>query len=286
MATKTESNIEKNINDYFEKASYDELYSNDIWFTIIIFIAVFLIAIYFYIKSTLTAYRNTWEQNRCNPILMPFASIINSDKVYDNNDLEYIVHNFNECLNILTEEVSEDATKPVHSILSYIQIFFTFLNTIFIGIKGFIEYLLRLVRMFINLVENTIKTMVIQIKLFFMNINDFIGKIISLFIVIYYTLILLVRSWKLMFGVLVLGWLLSIVMPLAVAMLSTLIMLIVMIILRTIVLPIPFGIGIIIAFIITAFIIILGGGFLVALIMWGISLVIYGKFGDFINDIS
>ena len=140
--------------------------------------------------------------------------------------------------------------------------------------------------MFINLVENTIKTMVIQIKLFFMNINDFIGKIISLFIVIYYTLILLVRSWKLMFGVLVLGWLLSIVMPLSVAMLSTLIMLIVMIILRSIVLPIPFGIGIIIALILTAFIIILGGGFLVFLIVWGISLVIYGKFGDFVNAIS
>ena len=285
MATKTESNIEKNINDYFEKASYDELYSNDIWFTIIIFIAVFLIAIYFYIKSTLTAYRNTWEQNRCNPILMPFASIINSDKVYDNNDLEYIVHNFNECLNILTEEVSIDATKPVHSILSYIQKFFTFLNTIFIGIKGFIEYLLRLVRMFINLVENTIKTMVIQIKLFFMNINDFIGKIISLFVVIYYTLMLLVRSWKLMFGVLVLGWLLSIVMPLSVLMLITLLMLIIMIILRSLVQAIPL-IGLLIAIVMTAFIILLGGGFLVALIMWGISLVIYGKFGDFINDIS
>ena len=260
MATKTESNIEKNINDYFEKASYDELYSNDIWFTIIIFIAVFLIAIYFYIKSTLTAYRNTWQQNRCNPILMPFASIINSDKVYDNNDLEYIVHNFNECLNILTEEVSIDATKPVHSILSYIQKFFTFLNTIFIGIKGFIEYLLRLVRMFINLVENTIKTMVIQIKLFFMNINDFIGKIISLFVVIYYTLMLLVRSWKLMFGVLVLGWLLSIVMPLSVLMLITLLMLIIMIILRSLVQAIPL-IGLLIAIVMTAFIILLGGGF-------------------------
>ena len=285
MATKTESNIEKNINDYFEKASYDELYSNDIWFTIIIFIAVFLIAIYFYIKSTLTAYRNTWEQNRCNPILMPFASIINSDKVYDNNDLEYIVHNFNECLNILTEEVSIDATKPVHSILSYIQKFFTFLNTIFIGIKGFIEYLLRLVRMFINLVENTIKTMVIQIKLFFMNINDFIGKIISLFVVIYYTLMLLVRSWKLMFGVLVLGWLLSIVMPLSVLMLITLLMLIIMIILRSLVQAIPL-IGLLIAIVMTAFIILLGGGFLVFLIVWGISLFIYGKLSEFIKDIS
>ena len=118
-----------------------------------------------------------------------------------------------------------------------------------------------------------------------MNINDFIGKIISLFVVIYYTLMLLVRSWKLMFGVLVLGWLLSIVMPLSVLMLITLLMLIIMIILRSLVQAIPL-IGLLIAIVMTAFIILLGGGFLVFLIVWGISLFIYGKLSEFIKDIS
>jgi ABC-type multidrug transport system permease subunit len=46
MATKSEINIEKKISDYFENASYDELYSNDIWFTIIVFLIVFCIALY------------------------------------------------------------------------------------------------------------------------------------------------------------------------------------------------------------------------------------------------
>ena len=204
MASTTESSLEKKITDYFENASYDELYSNDIWFTIIICIIVILIALYFYIKSSLLAYRNSWQDHKCNPLLMPFASIINSDKVYDNNDLEYIVNNFNECLNILNEEVVEDAKKPIDSILSYIQNFFAILYTAFIGVKNFIEYLFTLISYFLNLIINSTQILLLEIRLFFMNINDFIRKILSIFTVLYYTIILLIRSWKLMFGVIVL----------------------------------------------------------------------------------
>ena len=144
MASTSENSLEKKITNYFENASYDELYSNDIWFTLIVFIIVLIIALYFYIKSTLVAYRNSWEEHKCNPILMPFASVINSDKVYDNNDLEYIVTNFNDCLNILNEEIATDAKKPLNSILSYISNFFGILYTAFLGVKSFILYLFSL----------------------------------------------------------------------------------------------------------------------------------------------
>ena len=43
--------------------------------------------------------------------------------------------------------------------------------------------------------------MLLNIKLFFMNTNNFLGQIISMFTVMYYTIILLIRSWKLMFVV-------------------------------------------------------------------------------------
>ena len=227
MASTTKSSLEKKISDYFENASYNELYSNDVWFTIIIILIVVIIVIYFYIKSTLVAYRNSWQDHKCNPLLMPFASIINSDKVYNNNDLEYIVNNFNECLNILNEEVATDAKKPLNSILSYISNFFGILYTAFIGVKNFIVYLFSLLVYFLRLVNNSIQNMLLQMRLFFMNINDFLAKILSVFTVIYYTLILLIRSWKLMFSVLVMGWLLAFVIPISMTMLGSLILLII-----------------------------------------------------------
>jgi hypothetical protein len=280
MASTGEIGLEKKISDYFENASYDELYNNDIWFTLIVFIIVLIIALYFYIKSTLVAYRNSWEEHKCNPILMPFASVINSDKVYDNNDLEYIMNNFNECLNILNEEVATDAKKPLNSILSYISNFFGILYTAFLGIKGFILYLFSLIVYFLNLINNSIQNVLLQIKLFFMNINDFLGKILSVFTVIYYTIILLIRSWKLMFAVLVMGWLLSFVVPISVGMLSTLIMLIILILILY--LPI---VGWFMSAFLILIIVILGGAFLALVVLFTIAMLIYVTFSKFLEQI-
>ena len=279
MASTSENSLEKKISNYFENASYDELYSNDIWFTLIVFIIVLIIALYFYIKSTLVAYRNSWEEHKCNPILMPFASVINSDKVYDNNDLEYIVTNFNDCLNILNEEIATDAKKPLNSILSYISNFFGILYTAFLGVKSFILYLFSLIVYFLNLINNSIQNLLLQIKLFFMNISDFLGKIISVFTVIYYTIILLIRSWKLMFAVLVMGWLLSFVVPISVLMLSSLIMLIILLLILYLPIVGPFLAGFLIIFILA-----LGGSFLAFTVLFAIAMFIYITFSKFLEE--
>jgi hypothetical protein len=283
MDTKSKINIEKKISDYFENASYDELYSNDIWFTIIVFLIVIGVALYFYIKSSLQAYRNSWQDNKCNPLLMPFASIINSNKVQDNNDLEYIVNNFNECLNTLTEEVATSSTKPINSIFTYIGNFFNILFTIFIGIKGFIEYLLRLIMYFYSLIENSLETMFLQIRMFFMNINDFLGKIISVLLVVYYTIILVLRSWKLLVATLIMGWLFVIVIAVSIIMLICLIILIIIIIFMVIIQFIPFLRGIITLVLIIP-LVFFAGAFIVFLVLFCITLFIYAKFAEFFDQ--
>ena len=282
MASTTKSSLDKKISDYFENASYDELYSNDVWFTIIVILIVVIIVIYFYIKSTLVAYRNSWQDHKCNPILMPCASIINSDKVYDNNDLEYIVNNFTECLNILNEEVAVDAKKPLNSILTYIQNFFGVLYTAFIGVKNFIEFLFTLIAYFLNLINNSIQNLLLQIRLFFININDFLLKFLSIMTVIYYTTMLLIRSWKLMFGVLVMGWLLTLVVPVSIIMLIILLLLIVTIIIGSFARMIPI-VGVFIGLFFIPLILLYGGAFLVSIVIFIITLFIYIQFTEFLN---
>lgn len=282
MASTTKSSLDKKISDYFENASYEELYNNDVWFTIIVILIVAIIVIYFYIKSTLVAYRNSWQDHKCNPILMPFASIINSDKVYDNNDLEYIVNNFTECLNILNEEVAVDAKKPLNSILTYIQNFFGVLYTAFIGVKNFIEFLFTLIAYFLNLINNSIQNLLLQIRLFFININDFLLKFLSIMTVIYYTTMLLIRSWKLMFGVLVMGWLLTLVIPVSIIMLIILLLLIITIIIGSCARMIPI-VGVIIGLFFIPLILLYGGAFLVSIVIFIITLFIYIQFTEFLK---
>jgi hypothetical protein len=117
-----------------------------------------------------------------------------------------------------------------------------------------------------------------------MNINDFLGKIISMFMVIYYTLILVLRSWKLLVATLVMGWLLSVVFSVLGIMFTCLITMIVLMIMRMIVLHIPiFGLLISLAMIIP--IVFFGGGFIVFLVLFCITLFIYAKFAEFLDQI-
>jgi hypothetical protein len=217
-----QNSLPKKISGYYEKASYSDIYSNDIWFTIITFTIVIVIALYFYIKSSLQSYKNSWEKHKCNPLFMPFASIINRDKVV-NNDLEYITNNFNECLNILNDEVAQDNTVPIDSVFSYVENFFAALYVAFMGVQSFIVYLFKLIMRFVLLINNSVQVLLLEIKIFFMNTNDFLRKIISSITVIYYTIILVIRSWKLTFYVFIAGFLISVVMPTSIGMISALI---------------------------------------------------------------
>ena len=121
-------------------------------------------------------------------------------------------------------------------------------------------------------------------RLFFMNINDFLGKILSVFTVIYYTIILLIRSWKLMFGVLVMGWLMAFVIPISMTMLASLILLIITVIIFSFMNSIPF-IGPIIAIFLIVLIVFYGGAFLVATVVFILAMFIYIKFSEFLSEI-
>ena len=118
--TTTNENMVSKINNYFDNSKYSEIYSNDIWFTIIIFLIVIFIALYFFIISSIKSYKNSWEQNKCNPTLMPFASVINSEES-KGNELNYIINNFNECLNTLNAELAEEAKIPITNLTSSVE---------------------------------------------------------------------------------------------------------------------------------------------------------------------
>jgi hypothetical protein len=277
------NSLPKKISGYYEKASYSDIYSNDIWFTIITFTIVIVIALYFYIKSSLQSYKNSWEKHKCNPLFMPFASIINSDKV-DNNDLEYITNNFNECLNILNDEVAQDNTKPIDSIFSYVENFFAALYVAFMGVQSFIVYLFRLIMRFVLLIGNSVQVLLLEIKIFFMNTNDFLRKIISSITVIYYTIILVIRSWKLTFYVFIAGFLISVVMPTSIGLISSLIGQLIACLLFYMFANIPI-VGWILMWSCIPLIIIFGTSYYIFLILLVLVIFIHVQLGEFINRI-
>jgi hypothetical protein len=209
----TEStNIINNINSFNDNASYYELFNQDIWITIIAFIIVFLIAGYFFIKSTIRSYKAEWEKNKCNPILMPFASIINPE-LANGDDFAYILDNFKDCLDMLNAESATRMTKPINDIRENLGTFYGNLygvaNTTYAYLVSLFNLMLHFARIFLEKILN----FTMHTQLVFITITDFFAKIVSILTVIYYTLQLIIGAYRLIFILAVMGFLIVFVIP-------------------------------------------------------------------------
>jgi predicted PurR-regulated permease PerM len=282
MATTNENIVDK-INTYFDNSSYSELYSNDIWFTIIAFIVVIFIAFYFFITSTIKSYKNSWQQNKCNPLLMPFASVINSEES-KGNELDYIINNFNECLNTLNAELAQQAKKPIDSVTLSIEGIFGSIHASFIEVQNFIVYLYNLILEFFTLIMNKLEIILENVKYFFMNTNDFLSKILSAITVGYYTLVLLIQAFKSIFVVFVLGWLLTMVIPASMMVVGLITILIIVVMIFSMLMSIPL-LGPLLAALLIGVIIAYTISFLVAVVYLIIVCLLYGLFNRFVEKV-
>jgi hypothetical protein len=282
MAT-TNENILNKINNYFDNSNYGELYSNDIWFTIIIFLVVIFIALYFYILGSIKSNKSSWQQNKCNPILMPFASLINSEES-KGNEMDFIINNFNECLNILNAELANETKKPIDNMKQSVEGIFGSVYNGFIELQKFIAYLFNLILELFKLIMDKLSVILINIKLFFMNANEFLRKIISSITVVFYTLVLLIKSFRLIFVLFVFGWLLTMVIPASMTVVGLITVLITVVIMFLKMSSIPV-VGLFLALILLFVIIIYYVGFLVALIFLIVVCLMYGLFSRFVQKI-
>lgn len=279
----TNENIFNKINTHFDNSKYSELYSNDIWFTIIIFLVVIFIALYFFIIGSIKSYKNSWQQNKCNPLFMPFASLINNEES-KGSEMDYTINNFNECLNILNAELAREAKKPINTLSQSVEGIFGSVYNGFIELQKFLAYLFNLILELFKLIMDKLTVILINIKLFFMNANEFLRKIISSITVVFYTLVLLIKSFRLIFVLFVLGWLLTMVIPASMTVVGLLIVLVILVITFSKLMAIPF-IGWVLALFLIVVIISYTIGFIVAIIFLIVVLLMYVLFNRFVQKL-
>ena len=282
---KTENlSIEKKINVINDNASYYELFNYDIWITIIIFIIVFFIASFYIIKSSIRAYKADWENNKCNPLMMPLASMINPE-LANGDDYGYTLNNFTECLNALNAELATDMTKPIHQIKNNLDNFYTNLYSVAETTLGYLAALFTLIAQFFAIFIEKLRQLILNSQLVFITINDFFAKLVSILTVIYYTLLLLVGAYRLIFVVALLGFLLTILTPAASIVTIQTILLVQHVVRLAFFSPalpwtIPVFIPTVILLVINIF------TFIIALVFFVIVAIIYKALSEFVKEIQ
>ena len=172
------------IQKIYNNMTYSEIYSVDIWITILAIVFVIIIVVYIYIYSQIKLQKLNWENNKCNPLFAPFGKIINNG--HDGFNQE----NLQKCLDNLAGEVGYDIGNPLDVILS--SLFDTFS---FIGILT-TQFMSFMINMFNNLVKlfsefvNMIKYIIDQNVEIFYRLTNYIKSVFGIFTIVYYKIFL------------------------------------------------------------------------------------------------
>lgn len=211
--------LQENIKRLFENATYYSEHSNDIWITTILILIVLGISIYFYIKSLAATEKVNWEKNKCNPAFMPFAGMINggSDKFNESN--------LSNCLKDLTRNIADDALSPINAAANIFSATLETLSGMFSGAQDFIMYLYNLLLSFFRELMLKIQRIAMENNIIFGKINDFISAFLGFISLMYYNLIVIIDSIKLVFPIAAMSFLIGVIMPALVSLVVSMILL-------------------------------------------------------------
>lgn len=101
------------VNKLYEKTTYLDRYGGSLVLAVFTIIGVCMFFTYSYLKNHSDVIKNNWQQNRCNPLYIPFAGIIINPKNMSQRD--YAMKNFFECFGFLLKDVVEIALAPIEA---------------------------------------------------------------------------------------------------------------------------------------------------------------------------
>lgn len=202
------SNFYENINNYFNNLSYFEEYSFDIWFTFVMCLITFIIAFTVYLQNLLKSNKTYFKDNKCNPFLAPFASVLE-----ESDDPMHNIKNMESCMNEINFNAGNsflDIFKLVINILTGMFTGFVDLLTRFLL---FLFHILKLIYDIFKKISNRLSAIINGINDMYYDLLHFLSTLGGFITTIFYTFILFFQIIIQAAWILVFSWLICAVIP-------------------------------------------------------------------------
>lgn len=149
----------KQIEKMYKNLTYFDQYGGSVILLIIITMIVILICAYCFVMIHASEIRDDWQNNKCKPLVMPFAGIVNAPS--GTSMFDYTADNFSQCLYNIQTSVAGEALEPI-----------TFVTNALASVIKAIENQL-----------NSVRAMFAKIRTFFQNITtELMGRIMNVMI--------------------------------------------------------------------------------------------------------
>lgn len=178
--------IIKKLSKIYNKTTFLDKYSSDLFITIIIFVIFFSIVLYFSLLNNIQPIKNDWVKNRCNPNVIPFAGIINAPE--GTSKIDYTVQNFNNCINNISKLVTDQSIQPLYYIITLSATIANTFNGAFSSLKIFFDNFRNNISNFTSTINNQAFNFTPPFIQLTILIKDTVNKIKGVFASLIYSL--------------------------------------------------------------------------------------------------
>jgi hypothetical protein len=152
-------------------------------------ILIILFSIYFIISFLIIGVQykkyiyDNWSKYKCNPLIMPFASLINPSVS--------TLTNFNSCISEMQVFYMDIITSPLYAILSTLQGIMTNMLEIINSIRGQIGLIRNRIRIYIQSFIQKFENIELNLRVFIIKLKSVVEKMEGILVVAQYTFIIL-----------------------------------------------------------------------------------------------
>lgn len=173
----SESNTDRinNLYGFINRQGY--LYKNgsSVAITMILFIIFFLINSYLFININTSYYKKNWVEWRCDPIIIPFAGIINTPP--GESKLDYTFKNFSFCLNKILDDIVAFIMAPIVFLIEIVTLVYTAIKLMIDEIVRMFDYLRSAITQIILYILGIVMNFLIPFQKIFIKAKVILKKV-------------------------------------------------------------------------------------------------------------
>ena len=167
-------NVEKKINEMYDKAKYLDKYGGSYYGTILLLIVFFFVVGYLLIQINLEPIKKNFPQNKCHPAYIPFAGFI--AKPPDQSAMEFTASNFSMCINQVLTMIVHNYTKPVNTVVNMINTIFKSLMKAIAVIQKNVYRVKNIMNEMMNLIFSRVIAAILPFLKIIIKMKDMFGK--------------------------------------------------------------------------------------------------------------
>jgi hypothetical protein len=162
------------VKELYSATDYMTKHGGDLWITAILCSSVVYLMFRQHLINVLEVIKSDWPNQKCNPLLMPFAGFIN--KPEGKSNFAFTSENFSACVFDILKYISEMAIEPFKAILNIIMKAVAELQDAFNALRALYDHLRDYITSIFEFIYAAITNLVVQFMYIIIKIKDTLAK--------------------------------------------------------------------------------------------------------------